>query len=342
MRSFVFIAAAASLGLAACSGDADVAEEQAEVANSGAPLLLKESAVSDWTSVSAEVSSVDQSVAAARIPGVLVSMMVKEGDYVRQGQTIGRIVDSQLGYQSGAYGAQAAAAQAQAAQAQAELERTRFLYQNGVYAKARLEQAQAAASAAQAQVRAAQAQRSAVEAVAGQGAVVAPTTGRVLSANVPAGSPVAPGTPLATITSGPIVLKLELPESLAGMVSVGSSVRVTMDDGETRTGTVARLYPAVDGGQVRADASVPGLDGKLIGKRLQAEIDAGTRQALVVPADYVTTRFGIDYVVVRSKDGSTASVPVQTAPSGEADMLAILSGVSPGDTLLKPAPVGAQ
>ncbi len=37
--------------------------------------------------------------------------------WLRKGQVIGRIVDSQLGYQTGAYGAQAAAAQAQAAQA---------------------------------------------------------------------------------------------------------------------------------------------------------------------------------------------------------------------------------
>ena len=42
---------------------------------------------------------------------------VREGDLVGKGQVIGRIVDNQLGYQAGAYGAQAAAAQAQVAQA---------------------------------------------------------------------------------------------------------------------------------------------------------------------------------------------------------------------------------
>ncbi len=61
----------------------------------------------------------------------------------------------------------------------------RFLHQNGVYARARLEQAQAAASATQAQVRAARAQQSAVGAVAGQGTLIAPASGRVLRAAIP-------------------------------------------------------------------------------------------------------------------------------------------------------------
>ncbi|QPC98373.1 efflux RND transporter periplasmic adaptor subunit [Qipengyuania soli] len=332
---------ALALSLASCGRDtAD--ENLAPAAQDGAaPIVLRESTLPGWQSVSAEVSTVDQAVAAARIPGVLVSLNVREGDYVKRGQVIGRIVDSQLGYQSGAYGAQAAAAQAQAAQAQAELQRTRYLYENGVYAKARLEQAQAASSAAQAQVRAARQQQAAVNAVAGQGAVVAPTSGRVLVADIPAGSAVAPGMPIATITSGPVVLRLELPETLADKVRAGTKVRVTTEDGSELTGTVARLYPAVAGGQVRADAEVSGLDARLIGRRLAADIDAGTKSALVVPDSYVTTRYGIDYVTVRAKDGSTAIVPVQTAPSGKAGTLEILSGVTAGDVLVKPAPGGA-
>ena len=116
------------------------------------------------------------------------SLTVREGDYVTKGQAIGRIVDSSLGYQSGAYGAQAAAAQAQAAQAEAELARTRYLYENGVYAKARLEQAEAAAKAARSQVNAALEQQKSVRAIAGQGVVQAPATGTlVLAADIPAG-----------------------------------------------------------------------------------------------------------------------------------------------------------
>ncbi|MEZ5696110.1 MAG: efflux RND transporter periplasmic adaptor subunit [Sphingomonadaceae bacterium] len=328
---------ALALALAACGSDAAPEGAGTKQAADPTELTVAQVSVERWTSVSAEVSTVDQAQVLARIPGILTSLSVKEGDYVQKGQAIGRIVDSQLGYQSGAYGAQAAAAAAQAAQAQAELSRTKYLYENGVYAKARLEQAQAAASAAQAQVRAAQAQQQAVNAVAGQGVLYAPASGRVLMADVPAGSAVAPGMPIAMITSGPVVVKLELPESLVGKVHAGSDVRVTTDAGEILTGTIQRLYPSVAGGQVRADASVAGIDTSLIGRRLAAEVASGSEKGLVIPADYVVTRYGVDYVMIRPKGGKPASMPVQTAPAGETGKVEILSGVNAGDVIVKPS-----
>ncbi|MGI9376567.1 MAG: efflux RND transporter periplasmic adaptor subunit, partial [Tsuneonella suprasediminis] len=97
------------------------------------------------------------------------------------------------------------------------------------------------------------------------------------------------------------------------------------------------VYPSVAAGQVRADADVPGLDAALIGRRVAAQVDGGSRKGLIVPADYVVTRFGVDYVTVKPKQGEAAAVPVQTAPVGEAGKVEILSGVSAGDMLVKPA-----
>lgn len=324
----------AAFQLAAC-GSGEQATTVRPQPPAGPRLTLAMSQAPEWKDVSAEISTVDQAQALARIPGILTSLSVHEGDMVRKGQVIGRIVDSQLPYQSGAYAAQAAAAQAQVAQAQADLSRTRFLYDNGVYAKAKLDQAQAAATAASAQVRATRQQQAAVDAVAGQGVVVAPTTGRVLVADVPAGSPVAPGTSLATITSGPVVLRLDLPESLAGKVEAGVRVMVSGLGGGTTIGRVTRVYPSVEAGQFRADALMPGLDGSLIGRRVAARIEIGTRRALLVPSGYVVTRYGIDYVTVLAKDGAASTVPVQTAPSVENGKVEILSGVGPGDMLIE-------
>ncbi|MFB0612497.1 efflux RND transporter periplasmic adaptor subunit [Aurantiacibacter poecillastricola] len=325
-----------ALGLSACADDAPQEAAVKEAATGRAYVVRQVEAVR-WTPVAAEVSTVDEAQVTARIPGILTSLAVGEGDYVRRGELIGRIVDSQLGYQSGALGEQAAAAQAQASRAQAELERVRFLYDNDVYPLARLEAAQAAARAAQAQVRAAQAQQGALEAVARQGAVTAPSSGRVLRTDVPAGSPVAPGTVIATITSGPLVLRLDLPESLVGDVTTGSAVVVETGTGEELRGRIARIYPAVSGGQVRADAQVPGLDDALMGRRVTARVQSGSRQALLVPEEFVTTRFGIDYVVLRAEDGGTVQQPVQAAPSGENGRVEILSGLSQGDTILAAA-----
>lgn len=321
-------ALALAMPLAGCGSDEQAAT--ATKAPAGPRLTLAPSDTVDWQDVSAEIATVDQAQVLARIPGILTTLSVKEGDVVSRGQAIGRIVDSQLGYQSGAYGAQAAAAQAQAAQAMAELERVKFLYQNGVYAKARLDQAQAAASAAQAQVRAARAQQSAVGAVAGQGTVIAPASGRVLRADVPAGSPVAPGMAIAVITAGPTVVRLEMPESLADKVHPGSRVLAN----GLGTGRVIKLYPSVNAGKITADVDLPGIDNKLIGRRVPARVETGTRKALIVPATYVITRFGIDYVTLLAKDGSAAQVPVQTAPTAEPGKVELLSGAATGDVLV--------
>lgn len=306
--------------LAAC-GNGDEAETKAS-APAGSRLALQPSDTVSWQDVSAEVATVDQAQVFARIPGILTTLSVHEGDMVKKGQVIGRVVDNQLGFQAEAY-------RAQAVQAQAELDRVRFLHKNGVYADARLEQAEAMAASARAQ-------HAAAAAVAGQGAVVAPASGRVLRADIPAGAPVAPGMAIAVITAGPTIVRLEMPESLAGKVHVGS--RVTSDGigNGSAVGTVTKVYPAVTAGQVMADVSMPGIDNRLIGRRVAAKVETGTRKALLVPASYVMDRYGIDYVTLLAKDGAAAEVPVQTAPTAEGGKIEILSGVAAGDTLIGP------
>ncbi|MDR6851121.1 RND family efflux transporter MFP subunit [Sphingomonas sp. BE123] len=331
-RPLASLALFAAVPLAAC-GDAAEAPSAPAQRYAGPTLTVAQGETADWRDVSAMVTSVDQAQAMARIPGVLTSLSVKEGDRVARGQVIGRIVDSQLGYQGSAYGAQAAAAEAQAAQARAELARTKFLYDNGVYARARLDQAEAAARAADAQIRAARAQQSAVSAVAGQGAVTAPSAGRVLIADVPAGSAVAPGMAIATITSGPVVLRLSLPESLAATVRPGAAVIADFGSGQSRRGSVTTVYPAVSGGQVSADVAIDGLDDRLIGRRVAAKVEAGRRPAILVPRTVVKTSYGVDSVRLVGRDGSLATVPVQLAPTVDPARVEILSGVAPGDRL---------
>ncbi|MEJ2409993.1 MAG: efflux RND transporter periplasmic adaptor subunit [Novosphingobium sp.] len=324
MRAKVLILSALSLSvlglpLAGCGGGEDAAQQEGK-APSGPRLVLQKSNTADWQDVSAEVATVDQAQVLARIPGILTALSVREGDMVRKGQTIGRIVDSQLG-------PQAAAAKAQMVQAQSELKRVKFLHDNGVYADARLEQAQAAASASRAQYAAA-------TAVAGQGAVVAPASGRVLRADVPVGAPVAPGMAIAVITAGPVIVRLQIPESLAARVHPGSLVKAGGVGSGGTTGKVIKVYPSVTAGQVAADVRMPGIDNTLIGRRVAAKVETGSRKALLVPRTYVTERYGIDYVTLAGKNGTATLVPVQTAPVAEAGKVEILSGVSAGDTLI--------
>lgn len=326
---------AVMLAVSACSGGEKHGDSAAGKLPPGQQLFLVPASVADMKAVAGEIATRDQAEALARIPGTLVSLSVSEGDWVKRGQRIGMVVDQRITYETSAYGAQAAAAEAEAARARADLARVQDLYDNKVYAQARLDQAVAASRAADAQAAAARAQRGASASVVGQGAVLAPATGRVLRADIPAGSVVAPGMSIATVTAGPPVIRLELPESLAGQVHVGAKVVLTGDElpEGSREGQVTQVYPAVSGGRIRVDASVPGLSADVVGRRVAASIEIGQRKALVVPRTFVTTRYGIDYVDVVGKDKRLSAVPVQIAPAAEADKVEILSGITAGDTL---------
>lgn len=327
-----------ALLLAACGGGEP--KVTAPPPATGERLTVQPAEIAQLKPLAGEITTRKQAQALARIPGILVQLTVREGDQVKKGEQIGRVVETRLGFLTSAFDAQITATSAQAENARAELNRVKYLYDRGVFAKARLDQAQASARAADAQVSAARSQRSASAALAGEGAVLAPEAGRVLRADVPQGSAVTAGMSIATITVGPPLLRLDVPESLAQQLHVGAAVTINDEsDFNGRRGTVVQVYPAVAGGRVRADVEVPGLTADFVGRRVSVLVDIGTRRGITLPRRFVSTRFGVDYVRLVGKDRSASWVPVQTAPTADAGRLEILSGVSPGDVLVSARPV---
>jgi RND family efflux transporter MFP subunit len=334
---------ALALGAAACSETAPPPTATPAAAE-GARLTLRLQPVDDLKPVAASVVTRDMAQARARIGGTLTELKVREGDQVRKGQLIGRVSDQRLTLETTGYEAQAAAAAAEAARAAAELSRVQVLYDKGFYAKARLEQAQAAARAAEGMAAAARAQRAASAEMGSQGAILAPSSGRVIQADVPAGSVVAGGQSVATITSGEPLLRLDLPEGQARALKVGDRVPVSASDlpGVAAYGTVVQVYPSVTGGQVTADLRVEGLRADLIGQRVRVQVKVGEREALVVPETYVATRFGLDFVRILGPDGAAREVAVQAAPAPAPGQVEILSGARAGDVLIAPVAGAAR
>lgn len=339
-RSTQFTAAAAcALALAAChGGEPKNAASSAPAA--GERFLVRLQDAPDFKPVVATLTSRNQAEARARIGGVLTALYVREGDLVRRGQPIGRVADQRLGLETRAYDAQAVAAQAESVRAQADYGRIKDLYDHGVYAKARLDQAEAAAKAANATVNAARAQRAASAEASAQGAILAPAAGRVLHADVPAGSVVMPGQSVATITAGPTVIRMEVPEADARGLKLGQSVELASDDLglAAASATVVQVYPDVSAGKVKADLTAPaGVRSDLVGQRVRVSVRIGTRPTLLVPRRFITSRYGMDYARILARDGSAPDSPVQTAPGPKPEEVEILSGVSAGDVLIGPS-----
>jgi len=305
----------------------------------GERLTIAVREIADLKPVAAVIATRDQAEARARIGGVLISLAVKEGDQVRQGQRIGLVADERLRLETTSLAAQAGAAKARADVARSDFERTRQLAEKGFYSASRLDQDRASAEAAQRLADAAEAQRAAAAELAGQGAIAAPSSGRVLAAKTPAGSVVAPGASIATITSGPAIVRLKVPEAQGPALAAGLAVTVrgAGGPGEESEGRIIEIYPAVEDGMVRADVRVAGLDAGLVGRRVEVLVPVGRRRAIVLPRRFIAHRHGLDLVRVLGRDGAVGEVPVQLAPGPDTDSREVLSGLAAGDVVLAPA-----
>jgi RND family efflux transporter MFP subunit len=297
----------------------------------------------DEKAVFATVEAPKPVPARVRTGGTVAKLTVKEGDRVEAGQVIAAVADEKLARQINSLNAQIAGLEAQEAKARADLARAEGLFARGTTPRVRLDEARTAADVASNALRARIAERSVVEQQLTEGKVLAPTAGRVLSVPYTIGAVVLPGETIATIAERNFILRLRVPERHARFLKAGDSVRI--DGAEiglpgTTFGTVKLVYPQIEDGRVIADAVVEGLGDYFVSERIRVWISGGERKAFVVPASYLTTRFGIDYVHVRSGEQGAIAVPVQRGrniPRPQMpDGVEILSGVSVGDQLVRP------
>ena len=306
-------------------------------------LTVAQQPVADEKAVFATVESISVVPARGRIGGTVVQLNVREGDRVTAGQAIATIGDEKLVLQMKSLDAQIEALQAQANQAQIDFTRIEGLVERGTLPRVKLDEPRTALNVADNGLRAKTAERAVVNQQLSEGQVLAPSDGRVLKKLVTVGSVVLPGDAIVTVAQQNFKLRLRVPERHARFLKAGDKIRVDgaeLGEGSSKWGVIDLVYPQIEEGRVIADARVEGLGEYFVGDRLRVWISGGPRTAFVIPASYVTTRFGIDYVRLVQKAGRTVDVPVQrgrelptpTLPDG----LEILSGIRAGDQLVRP------
>lgn len=308
-----------------------------------ATLTVHPTKVTDEKAVFATVESRNVVPARARIGGTITSLAIQRGDRVAQGQVIAMVTDPKLQAQIDALDAAIAGLQSQLAQAALDLGRARTLARTGAGSREALDKAETAERVAASQLKARIAERAVVIQQKDEGAVLAPSAGRVLDVPLIQGSVVLQGDTVATIAEQNYVLRLDVPERHAAFLKLGDTVRFEGQElGETGPafGRVTLIYPQIRDGRVRVDATAQGVGDYFVGERVRVWIPAGTRETYVIPSSYVFTRFGLDFVHMSQLNGKTLDIPVQrgrdlptpTMPDG----LEILSGLTPGEVLVQP------
>lgn len=294
--------------------------------------------IQDRKAVFAQVTSVDELAARARIGGTVSNLSVDEGDTVRADEELAIVIDEKLALQMQALDGRIRSLEAELAQARTDLSRAEQLRRQGVIAQARLDEARTRVQVLGRTVESVKAERSVIEEQASQGAVLAPAGGRVLTVPVQSGSVVMPGETIAIIAADRYILRMELPERHARFLDEGDAVLVGPrgleehpEQGDLREGTVTQVYPRLTNGRVVADVGVDGLGDFFVGERVLVYVPTGERQTFVVPPDYLTTRWGLTFA--KLADGTEIVVQPGRVVDGGVE---ILSGLQPGDEVVAP------
>ena len=307
-------------------------------------------------------------VISSKVMGYVREVRVAAGDRVREGQLLVALDarDLDAAYrQAGAAEAEArsavpeadnavAGAQASVNLAQATYKRMKDLFDKDSISNQEFDEATARLKLAQTAHRMAVSRRAqldskieqAIQAVASAGVMrsyaqlAAPFAGTVTAKTVDPGALAAPGAPLLTIErEGAYRLEATVEESKLPLIRTGQPVTVALY-GIARPieGRVSEIVPAIDASSrsftVKID--LPAFAQLRSGLFGRASFAFGTRDVLAVPAAAVTERGQLASVFIA--DSGRARSRFVTLGQHAQDSVEVLSGLSPGDQVIFPAP----
>ncbi len=307
------------------------------------PVTLAPVAVTEWKAVYGMIEARDRIPARVRLGGTLVELSVSEGDHVDAGEELARVVDDKLDFQLAGLAAQRAAVAAQLANAEADLTRAGELLKNGVSTVQRVDALRTAVDVLKGQIASLDAQAEVIRQQGKEGMVLAPVAGKVLDVPVAKGAVVMPGEVVAVIGGGGTYLRISVPERHAAAMKSGDAILIG-DEGGDRPGTLARVYPLIEGGRVQADVEIAGLPDSFVGKRMLVRLPVGRREALLVPVSAVVTRAGLDFVGVETADGAKlrSIVPGRRQSVDGVAMVEVISGLRAGDVVVAAPEAGHE
>lgn len=242
------------------------------------------------------------------------TIFVDEGSYVRQGQPLVQMNDALLQAQLRQQQAAVQTAEANAARDDAALARSQELKERGFLSQASLDNALANQRSSAANLAAARAGLAETRTRLSQATIRAPVSGQIISRSVTKGQIIAAGTELfRMVRDGRLELDAQVPETELAALRAGQTATITSSQAEPTTGTIRIVTPEVDA-QTRlgvARISLASGSGLKPGMFARAEIDAGTREATVVPTPSVLYRDNKAGVFVVGQSNKVSFVPVR-------------------------------
>lgn len=326
-----------ALSVAACSGQKGEAEKKPAEGALVEATLATEAVAPLVISGSGTVAAWQEAPIGAEVGGLTATaVLADEGQYVQQGQPLLKMNDAVLRAQLQQAQAGIQSARAQAVEAERAYQRYKELFDKGYASQSALDQKEAVYKTAQAQVATAEASAAQAQTQLNQTVVRAPVSGLITSRTAVAGQIVSPGTELFRIVrDNRIEMNMEVVETELSAVKAGMAATVTGETGQTVTGTVRVVTPAVNQ-QTRlgyARISIPADAGFKPGQFARASITVGEQPAVLVPQKAVVYQQNqpVAFVV-----GANNKVSGRRLKTGErrGDAIVIASGVSAGEKVV--------
>jgi len=351
MFRWILSLAVASAALAGCNSTAPARSPAVETVQARV-VESRQEQVAATVRATGTLHARESSTLSAQVMGRVQSVLVREGDSVRAGQTLVMLDDSTLkaSAEQSEAAVQAAASQQIAAQKNADLATSTLARYQQLQAQKsvsrqemdevsrRAEAASAQVDALRAQANAMRAQQSGARAMLGYTRIVAPFAGVVTARMIDPGAMAAPGVPLVQIDSaGSLQLQATVPESAIRSIRPGMKIKVALDSmpDEDPAGTVSQILPTADPSShsVLVKIDVPTSKTLRAGMYATADIPAGTRQAIAVPRSAIVQRGSLPCAYVLDTNG-VAQLRYVTVGANRGDAVEVLSGIAASEKLV--------
>ena len=259
----------------------------------------------------------------AEMGGQLIALNVREGSYVRAGQSIGRLAGEKLNVN-------VAGAKANLDNAQMALNRYEMAYKTGGVTALQLDQARLQVKNARTQLQGAQLQ-------SGDTNVIAKVSGIVNQKFVEVGTVLNPGTPIVEIVDiSSVKLKVDVDQSLVSQLGMGNTVKIKPDvvDG-TIDGRITFIAPSASGAlKFPVEITVKNSMNKLkAGMYATAFFDReGSSNVLTIPREAFVGSVS-DNLVFLVRDNVAYLTKIQSGVN-YGDKVEVVTGLKPGDEVV--------
>jgi RND family efflux transporter MFP subunit len=308
--------------LAACSANETQPEKGTHPSVTARTLTLQASEVPEYYITSGVVSSDHRVVISSRISGYIRSLLVREGDRVKKDQILVRVDP---------VNAKQALAQARAdfTDASTNLERFRKLLAEQAVSKQQFDKVRLRFKVARSRVTQARNQLRYAE-------ITSPVNGIVIHKAMNTGDMAKPGSPILTVEDpSQLLVETDVSGETVSALQPGDVVDISIPAlHQMRTGHIRQLVNAADplSHQFHVKISLASTDRLRAGMFAEVKFRMGVRQAILIPADAVIHRSGLNGIYVVDKRGVIHYRQIRLGPK-YTDRIEVVAGLYAGDRI---------